>query len=326
MENRIPRRFSRAGLPVAVALIAIGLVVLQSYASAYFYDVAIARKDKSFLQRSPDLKPAAAQPKKAEAVDARGWLEAVPVEKVSITSRDGLGLVALWIPAAAPTARTAIVMHGYSGNARTMAMFARHWSEELGCNVLLPDARGHGESEGDYIGFGWPERRDQIQWVDWIIDRTGPEAAIALHGVSMGGATTMMTAGEPDLPAHVRLAVEDCGYTSARDELAWNLTRMYGLPAEPIITDTSRLTKRRVGYSFEEASALEQVKRARVPIQFIHGEDDTFVPYEMVHRLYAACASEKRLLSVPGAGHGQSVAVDPAGYWAAVDDWAARHW
>lgn len=239
-------------------------------------------------------------------------------------SSDGIKLVGYYLAAPKSTRDTVILAHGYSGNAFQMDVFARFYSEELGFNVLLPDARGHGASGGNYIGFGWPDRGDYLGWIRWVIDRSGPDVRIALHGVSMGGSTVLMVSGEA-LPANVKSIVEDCGYTSADAELKYQIKRMYNIDDPKIIDDTSKLTKRRAGYSFEEASSLAQVKKSKTPTLFIHGETDAFVPFSMVGELYSACSAPKELFIVPGAGHGMSCAVDPAGYRSAVRAFLAKY-
>lgn len=181
-----------------------------------------------------------------------------------------------------------------------------------GWNVLTPDMRAHGESEGVYIGMGWLDRQDVLLWIDYIIS-LDPEAEIVLHGVSMGAATVMMTAGE-DLPENVKGIVEDCGYTSVWDIFADELSALYRLPSFPILNVTEQVARVRAGYGFREASALEQVKKARVPILFIHGSEDNFVHTEMVYPLYDACPTAKDLLVVEGAGHGQAYSKDPELY------------
>ena len=57
---------------------------------------------------------------------------------------------------------------------------------DMGYNVLIPDLRGHGMSEGDYIGMGWDERLDIIDLINYIID-VDKDSEIVLFGVSMGG-------------------------------------------------------------------------------------------------------------------------------------------
>ncbi|NOU73800.1 alpha/beta fold hydrolase [Paenibacillus sp. LMG 31458] len=158
-----------------------------------------------------------------------------------------------------------------------MGKLAQMYKDTLGFNVLIPDARGHGRSEGHYIGFGWPERKDYVQWIDKVIEHMGEQSKIVLHGVSMGGATVMMTSGEA-LPPNVKAIVEDCGYTTAKDQLAYQLKRMYRLPIFPLLHLTSLLTKLRAGYFFGEASALDQLQKSKTPMLFIHGDADLFVP------------------------------------------------
>jgi fermentation-respiration switch protein FrsA (DUF1100 family) len=191
-----------------------------------------------------------------------------------------------------------------------MSAFARFFYEKLGYNVLLPEARGHGDSGGAYIGMGWPDRLDYLQWIDWVKERIGPAAGkaaprIVLYGISMGAATVLMTGGETP-PPEVKAIIEDCGYTSVEEELRYQMKSRYHLESRWLMDATSRITQKRAGYSFAEASALEQVKKIKVPTLFIHGDQDTFVPTQMVYPLYEACPAPKELFVVPGADHGEA--------------------
>ena len=217
----------------------------------------------------------------------------------------------------------AILFHGYTGAAWQMAPYAKMFYE-MGYDVFTPDARAHGESEGTYIGMGWLERPDVLGWTDSI---TGPDpnAEIVLMGVSMGGATVMMAAGE-DLPDNVKCIVEDCGYSSVWDEFRLQLKNVFGLPAFPLLNAASLMSKIRAGYSFEEASSVNQLKNAKVPMLFIHGEADTFVPFSMLDVVYDACAStEKEKLVVPEASHGAAADTDPELYWGTVTAFVEKY-
>ncbi|WP_369413666.1 alpha/beta hydrolase [Brucepastera parasyntrophica] len=205
-----------------------------------------------------------------------------------------------------------------------MSGFAHFFHDEFGFNVLMPDARGHGASEGTYIGFGWPERLDYLEWIDWAINKNGHETQIALFGISMGGATVMMTSGE-NLPENVKVAIEDCGYTSAYEELLYQFNRIFPGNNPSVIEKTSQLTKKRVGYTFEEASAFNQVRKSKTPTLFIHGEADSFVPFEMVYKVHDACASEKALYTVPDAGHSKSFDLNPDEYKRQVRTFMGKH-
>ena len=293
------------------------------YSGFFFYKIAIKRAPKVFLSNNRDLK---ANPPVAGASwgEGQNWIASQKFQNVEIISEDGLKLRAYMIPSDRAGGRAVIVAHGYSGKGKDMGAYAKIYAEELGYTVLIPDARGHGESEGDYIGFGWHERRDYLQWISYLIQEMGPEAKIALHGVSMGGATVLMTSGE-DLPPQVKVIVSDCAYTSVKAQLAYQLRRMYRLPGFPFVNSASLVTRLKSGYSFGEASALNQVKKAKVPILFIHGDADTFVPFSMMDELYEACRSPKDRFIVHGAGHGTSYDKDKAGYVSRVISFVTKY-
>lgn len=235
-----------------------------------------------------------------------------------LTSHDGLKLHGLYLAQPQESHKYAVICHGYGSIPQYGGGFAAKFYE-MGYSVLAPAARAHERSEGRYAGMGWLERRDIVDWVNTLVEQD-PDAEIVLFGVSMGGATVMMTAGEADLAPNVKCIVEDCGYSSVWDEFAGQLKEMFGLPTFPVLDAASLVTRLRAGYGFKEASAVEQLKKTQRPMLFIHGEDDAFVPYAMLDVVYNACASpDKEKLSVPGAAHGESAATDPELYWATVE-------
>lgn len=279
-------------LAVLLLVFLAGLSVLYLVLPRYFYRIVVARRP--FVERKPN------------------WLYTQALEDLRIRAVDGLLLHAYYL-AAEPGqdfSGTAVLAHGYNGDGRQLDVFARVF-HRLGLNVLLPEARGYGLSEGHYTGFGWHERLDILGWMALLKERG--EDRILLYGISMGASTVLMTSGE-DVPPELKLIIADCGYTSVMDELNWQLKRGYHITFPPLIRALSRLTEKRAGYRLEEASALEQVKKSRIPILFIHGEADTFVPFEMCGRLYGACTSEKELYTVPGAEHGLAYDTDSEEY------------
>jgi len=140
-----------------------------------------------------------------------------------------------------------------------------------------------------------------------------------MHGMSMGGATVLMASGE-DLPDNVKLVISDCSYTSAYDEVAYQLKSMFGLPDKPIVPDTSKYVYEKHGFSFEEVSALKKLEKTTVPVLFIHGKADTYVPTSMVYELFTACPAEKTLYTVAGARHCESVVINTEIYWDVVKE------
>ncbi len=198
--------------------------------------------------------------------------------------------------------RTAVVVHGWRDCAIKFLWLARIYERELGYNVVLPDLHACGESEGEALQMGWRDRLDVQHWM-----RVFQRDTMVVHGISMGAATTMMLSGEPT-PEGVKSIrfVEDCGYTSAWDEFALQLKEMFGLPEFPLMYTTSLLCKICYGWSFDEASAIEQVKKCPHPMFFIHGGYDQFVPTSMVYPLHNAKSGHKTLWVAGQADHAQS--------------------
>ncbi len=243
-------------------------------------------------------------------------------EDIYVTSEDGLRLHAYHIKNENGNGNYALVFHGYTMHAGHMAYSSKHFYE-LGYNIIVPDARAHGESEGRYIGMGWPERRDALCWINQAIEFS-PDAQIILYGISMGASTVMNVSGE-EIPANVKAAIEDCGYTSVWNEFKSQLNSLFRLPSFPILNIAAVLAKFRAGYDLTAASSEEQIKNCKIPTLFIHGSDDVFVPFEMHDVLYNAAVCEKEKLVIDGAGHAMSSAVNPDLYWSVVDDFIEKH-
>ena len=147
---------------------------------------------------------------------------------------------------------------------------------------------------------------------------------MVVHGISMGAATTMMASGEPQRP-YVRCFVEDCGYTSVWDEFSKELKSSFGLPAFPLLYTASWLCDLKYGWNFREASALAQVAKCRLPMLFIHGDADDYVPTWMVRPLFEAKPGDKELWLVPGAGHAASYRDNREEYTRRVGEFVGKY-
>lgn len=239
-----------------------------------------------------------------------------------ITSSDKLKLHSYKVTNQNNSNKWVIAVHGYTSEGINMSTYAKHYYDN-GYNVLIPDLRAHGLSEGNYIGMGWDDRLDIISWINYILNEN-PNAEIILHGVSMGAATVLMTSGE-EIPSNVKAIVSDCGYTSVWDEFAYQLDDLFSLPEFPILNVSSMVAKIRAGYFLGEASSLEQVKNSKTPILYIHGDKDDFVPYYMMEELYNATSSEKEMLTIKGAEHAKASEVDPETYWNTVNNFINKY-
>lgn len=239
-----------------------------------------------------------------------------------ITSSDNLKLHAYEVKNENKTDKWAIVVHGYTSEGKLLSSKAKHLYN-MGYNVLVPDLRSHGTSEGNYIGMGWDDRLDIIDWINYIV-KNNPKSEIALHGTSMGSATVLMVSGEK-LPSNVKAMVADCGYTSVYDEFSYQLKQLFNLPAFPIMNFSDVVTHIRAGYCLNDASAINQVKKSTTPILYIHGDKDGFVPYYMMDELYNATNSEKEKLTIEGGEHANSDLVNPKLYWSTVNSFLEKY-
>lgn len=252
----------------------------------------------------------------------KAFMMAQAHEDVYQTSFDGLRLHATYFPALEEYAnkrKVAICFHGYTSQGMSDYIGLSDYYLKRGYAMLLPDARAHGESEGEYIGFGCLDRKDALVWINWVIQELGEDVGIVLHGTSMGGATVLMASGL-ELPGQVKGIVSDCAFTSPKEVFTHVLHSMYHLPAFPAIPGADILNRRLAGYGMDECNAKREVAKAKVPILFIHGTKDTFVPYHMCREIYDCCASPKKILEVEGAAHAESYYKDTESYERALDE------
>ena len=256
------------------------------------------------------------------------WLDSLQttgaLRDTFIINREGRQLHGMFASAAKPTDKTAVIVHGYTDNAIRMLMIGYLYNNDLNYNILLPDLQDNGLSEGPAIQMGWKDRLDVLNWMNIANDIFGKHTQMVVHGISMGAATTMMVSGEAQQP-FVKCFVEDCGYTSVWDEFSFQLKDMFGLPEFPLMYTTSWLCNAKYGWNFQEASSLEQVKKCSLPMFFIHGDADTYVPTRMVYPLYEAKSEPKELWIVPGATHAMSYKDYPQEYTERVKKFVGKY-
>ena len=287
------------------------IVVALLVAGSYFFTVAMVPSHKSFVHQSSSRISRTDPLYRQKTWFADSKKQHWTIESATRHYR----LDADYIPAAHSTTRSVIILHGFMGRKEDMGAYAAMY-HQLGYNVLLPDARAHGHSQGKYIGYGWPERYDVRKWAEKLIAKNGTDSQIVIAGTSMGGATTMMTSGIK-LPHQVKAFVEDCGYTSLNDELNYEAGNLYHIPTFlrcPLIAILSGINWVHNGFFTGEANSVKMLHNNTRPMLFIHGSDDTFVPTKMVYQNYAASRGPKELWVVSGAKHAASFAHSPRAY------------
>ena len=285
------------------------LILLSSagyFIGDYFVTFALKRENNQPPQATiniadPNLKPPARPNFQSEI-----W---------QIKSFDNLNLYATYFLPETSSHKWAILLHGY-GRDQT---YAFDYAEEYlkhGYNVLTPDLRASGTSEGIYLTMGAFESRDIFNWAEKIVEKD-PQAKIILHGVSMGAATVLITSALQ--PKNVVAVVEDCGYTTAYEMFAAQMQKIFGLPEFPIMKIVDVVSEIKTGVAVSDAAPISSVANSKIPTLFIHGDADGLVPFEMLDRLYnASSAPIKEKFVVEGAGHADSKLKDPPKYFQRV--------
>lgn len=311
-------------LKLFVLSILIISLILLGVASVFLVNYAIERKGdgknrniKTSVDRIENHKNY-----KKQAVMTEKFLKNNKEQNIEIKSKDNLKLKGFYF--SHPKSNNwVILLHGYRSTHKKTYPYAQRYFDN-GFNVLTPDLRASGESEGKYIGMGLLEKDDVQLWIKWIITQN-PNAEITIHGMSMGAATTMMVAGE-ETPSQVKKFIEDSGYTTAWDIFSSELKLRFKLPEFPIMYSSNVFSNLMAGYKFSEASAIDAVRKSTKPMLFIHGDADNFVPFYMMNKLYEAKTNgvKDKFIS-KGAGHTKSVFISFDEYWDKVFEFIKKN-
>lgn len=235
------------------------------------------------------------------------WVEEYGYEKHYILSDRGEKLTGYLMKAKKESDFYVFCAHGYRSYGKKEFCGVAQYYLQRGINVFFPDHVASGESEGTHCTFGYNETIDSLKWLDYINETFGHNITLMLHGVSMGSATVMLMSSRKDLPKNVKAIVADCGFTAATELFAYKLKALGVSKGAFLIKGVNFANKKRLGFDFEELRPIDSVKKAKVPMFFIHGEKDALVPSYMAKELYSACGSEhKQLFVVEGADHAQS--------------------
>lgn len=316
-QKKKQKYWIRRGL--VTVLVVLGITLFG--AGSYFFHVGMVPGHKSFVNNNQRIE------KSDPLYDQKMWFKHAKKQQWTMKSATkDYRLVADYIPASHQTTKNVVILHGFMGNKEKMGEYATLF-HQMGYNVLMPDARAHGQSQGKYIGYGWPERYDVRKWTQKLITHNGQNSQVVIYGVSMGGATTMMTSGI-HMPKQVKAYVEDCGYSSLNDELNYEAGNLYNIPTPirwPLIKTLSLINRVRNGFFTGEASSVNSLHHNHLPMLFIHGSNDHFVLTDMVYANYRATQGPKQLWIVNGASHASSFAHAPQSYRHHLEKFLGRY-
>ncbi|MEG1426125.1 MAG: alpha/beta hydrolase [Oscillospiraceae bacterium] len=295
---------------IILGILVLVILLVGLGGALFFFDYAVRRKpakpDRPVDKKSPwaYLRPLMDQGKK--------WIGEQKPERVEIQSFDGLTLTGFLLEQKKEpeSHRVMVMMHGFrSHDFNDFALSVRYFYD-AGYHVLLCDQRAHGGSQGKYLTFGVKERYDCRDWAKFGAERWGENTRVFLMGVSMGAATVLMSLGL-DLPKAVKGVVADCGYTSPKAIFAHVLKHSYHLPCFPILNVANMLCKWRAGFGLSEYSTLDALEKNKIPVFFLHGGKDDFVPKTMTEQNYEKCTARKELLIIDEAAHAMSFLCKP---------------
>ncbi len=236
------------------------------------------------------------EPCEEKILEAVEYIRKLPQEEVEISAFDGILLRGTFVSQGAK--KTIILSHGFKANYMEQLSYQAKLFYERGFNVLFICHRAHDVSGGKISSLGIRESRDIIDWVKFVSNRGQTE--ILLYGVSMG-CTSIFYALDGLKDSNVKCAVCDCGYPYVYQKLYFDIVRWH-MPAKlmaPHMAFAARILQR----TNLKASANDCLAQTKIPLFFIHGQEDETVPYREGEEAYKLCQSEKEWHLVPGAGH-----------------------
>ncbi|WP_221373230.1 alpha/beta hydrolase [Clostridium perfringens] len=233
-------------------------------------------------------------------------------EDITLKSFDGLNLTSTLIMNENPTNKFIVLVHGvsicYVGSLKYFDIFYRN-----DFNVLIVNQRRHGKSEGKYSTYGFYEKYDVNMWIEYLKSRFGNDIILGLHGESMGAGTVMETIPLND---SIKFVIEDCGYSNFHELIGFQITneyknRLVRKILRPSLLFANFFMKTKAKFSMKKIVPIDIVASTSLPMMFVHGKEDYFVPWYMAVDLYKAkTKGYKELYLVEGAKHAEALEVN----------------
>ncbi|ELC8362184.1 alpha/beta hydrolase [Clostridium perfringens] len=233
-------------------------------------------------------------------------------EDITLKSFDGLNLTSTLIMNENPTNKFIVLVHGvsicYVGSLKYFDIFYKN-----GFNILIVNQRRHGKSEGKYSTYGFYEKYDVNMWIEYLKSRFGNDIILGLHGESMGAGTIMETIPLND---SIKFVIEDCGYSNFHELIGFQITHAYKNRLvrkilRPSLIFANFFMKTKAKFSMKKIVPIDIVSSTSLPMMFVHGKEDYFVPWYMAVDLYKAkTKGYKELYLVEGAKHAEALEVN----------------
>ena len=302
---------------IVLVLIAV-IIAIGAYT---FFAACGKRKDLPWLDAKQMQKTSYAKYTDLIA-QSNQWLQDHDAKDIYMTNREGLILHGLWVPAENPRG-TILLAHGYRSSMLVDFGMVLEFYHTMGMNLLLPEQRCHGKSQGKFITFGVKESRDMEDWIAYH-NQTFGACPVILSGLSMG-ASTILYLADKELPGNVRGIIADCGFTTPKEILSKVFYETVHLPPQLFIWITGVFSRCLARFSLDEEDTRTSLRHGKLPVFMIHGTGDDFVPCKMTQEAYDACTSKKYLLLAENAGHGVSFLYEKDRYIDLLQQFLSAH-
>ncbi|MBQ3848101.1 MAG: alpha/beta hydrolase [Clostridia bacterium] len=279
---------------IMIAAVIIVAVLLVLYAGvSVFMASSIARPKTMTLEEEKNWE---------EEHGLWGDFDSYEKEDYTVAGKDGYILHCALIKTSVKTDKYVIISHGFRSNRYGCVKYVDVYAD-LGYNCIIYDVRGHGENKKTTVTLGNYESQDLKALIDDTYERFGEDITIGLHGESMGSSISLnVLKYEPK----VDFVVADCGFSNLYDLISSGYKAMHVGFLTPSVNLTCRVLYK---FNMKDTSAIDAVKNSEVPICFIHGANDDFIPPYNSEKLSSACAGHSIVHKVEGAGHAESVIV-----------------
>lgn len=307
------------------ALIALASASAVALWCDLIYEMMLNRKLVYFFDRNDiftDKKAMKVLRTDERVLSARKWFDSAEKTLLREETENAGETAAYELLQKEPTNKWAVLVHGYANIPAGISHIAKKYYEQ-GYNLIMPNLHGQGDDKHKYVSMGYYDKFVVSHWCRYIAEKD-PKAQIALHGVSMGGATVLLSLGE-SLPSNVRVCVSDCAYATSKGVFDAFMRPFAFFMTNPVLSAVNLISKLRKNFDMEECRPVEAVKRTSIPTLFIHGKEDNFVPFENMQTLYNACSSEKDMLPIEGSPHSICSIIGGEAYWNKVWEFEEKY-